>query len=137
MNLFICRGNLVKDTHFAENEKGCYCLGKIAVNTGKDNVSFIDFVAYEKTAEFLKEYGKKGQNFIFTGRIKTETKQENNKYYNVATMVVNQAEFGSSKASEDGEKKVFPEPSSIKKEQVKSDAETGDYLLDNEDDVPF
>lgn len=133
MNTLIIRGNLTKDCFYKENDKGSMALGTIAVANGKDNTNFVDFVAYEKSATFLKEYGKKGQNFIFIGRLKTENIKDGDKYYCTCKMVVNQVEFGTTKASED---KPSAKKVEHKVEQDSDDAEDGDYLLDD-DNVPF
>lgn len=42
----------------------------VAVNHTKDEVSFIDCVAWEKTADFLSKYSKKGQTLYLEGTLK-------------------------------------------------------------------
>ena len=55
----------------------------VAVNHTKDEVSFIDCVAWEKTADFLSKYSKKGQTLYLEGTLKQnrfKDKDGNNRY---------------------------------------------------------
>lgn len=50
----------------------------VAVNHTKDEVSYIDCVAWEATADFLSKYSKKGQTLYIEGTLKQNKWQDKN-----------------------------------------------------------
>jgi len=72
MNVFCFAGNICKDIELRTTQSGKRVASfSVAINEGKDKTEFINCVAWEKTAELLKEYCSKGDRLSGTGRIQT------------------------------------------------------------------
>jgi single-strand DNA-binding protein len=70
MNLFIFNGNITKDIELRTTTSGKQVASfSVALNNGKDDTTFINCVAWEKTAELLNSYCKKGDRLCGQGRI--------------------------------------------------------------------
>ncbi len=70
MNLFIFNGNITKDIDLRTTTSGKQVASfSVALNNGKDDTTFINCVAWEKTAELLNSYCKKGDRLCGQGRI--------------------------------------------------------------------
>ena len=103
MNQVILTGHLVKDIELrkTQNNKSVASF-TIAVSNGKDkNADFINCVAWEKTAELLSQYVKKGHKIGVQGKISTRsyTNRENQKQY-ITEVLVREVEFLESKPKE-------------------------------------
>lgn len=100
----------------------------IAVNKqGKDaGADFIDCVAWEKTAEFISRYFKKGDSIAITGALHTRSYEDKDgKRRKVTEVTVDRAYFT-------GNKKESNEPI------VTTPPMTGDFeLVDSGEDLPF
>lgn len=77
MNIVILEGRLVRELEYKKsnvNNKN-YCSNCIAVDRGKDKEGnkrealFVNFVVWEKNAEYLCKYAKKGGRIILQGRL--------------------------------------------------------------------
>lgn len=77
MNIVILEGRLVRELEYKKsnvNNKN-YCSNCIAVDRGKDKEGnkrealFVNFVVWEKNAEYLYKYAKKGGRIILQGRL--------------------------------------------------------------------
>ena len=66
----------------------------------EQTADFINCVAFNKTAEFLERFGRKGTKFVLEGRIQTGsyTNKDGNKVY-TTDVVVEEQEFAESKGS--------------------------------------
>ncbi|NCC41390.1 MAG: single-stranded DNA-binding protein [Gammaproteobacteria bacterium] len=95
MNTFCFSGNVCKDIELRMTTSGKQVASfSIAINEGKDKTEFVNCVAWEKTAELLNQYVKKGDRLSGTGRIQTrkwEDQQGNTKY--ATECVVTQFDF--------------------------------------------
>lgn len=103
MNLVVLKGRLARDInlHFS-NQGTAYTNFTVAVNRySKDKDSNADFIyctAFGKTAEFIAEYFRKGQEILLRGNIKTETlEKEGSKVYKQSVFVENIEFVGSKK----------------------------------------
>lgn len=67
---------------------------------GEQTADFINCVAFNKTAEFMERFGRKGTKFVVEGRIQTGsyTNKDGQKVY-TTDVIVEQVEFAESKAS--------------------------------------
>lgn len=66
----------------------------LAVNHGKEEVSYFDIVCFGKTAENVAKYVKKGRQVIVSGRLqqrKWQTKEGENRYS--VEIIANQVQF--------------------------------------------
>jgi single-strand DNA-binding protein len=97
LNHVSIQGRLVRDAELRRTGNGkAVCSFTLACdNPGKDNgASFIDCVAWDKTAEFVNNYFLKGSAIIVEGRLASrqyETKDGNKR--TVTEVVVSQAHF--------------------------------------------
>ena len=73
MNQVILTGHLAKDIELRKTQHNKSVASfTIAVSNGKDkNADFINCVAWEKTAELLSQYVKKGHKIGVQGKVST------------------------------------------------------------------
>ena len=111
MNLVILKGRLTKSPTLLFSKSGIgYTSINIAVDRySKDKNSNADFIyctAFGKTAEFIAEYFRKGQEILLRGNIKTETlEKEGSKVYKQSVFVETVEFVGSKKEVENAETK--------------------------------
>lgn len=123
MNKVFLRGNLTRDPELKYTQSGkAYVRGSIAVNHARSKnkeAEFYTFIAWEKTAEFLAKYFRKGTCLIIEGHLQT-SKYKNKDGVEVSTVdvVVENVEFGGGRKT-DGDKE-FPNSTPI-----------------DDDDIPF
>lgn len=73
MNSVNLVGRLTRDPELKYGQSGkAYTFFCVAVNAGKDKANFIDCVAYDKQAEVLGEYTRKGSQVGISGYIRTD-----------------------------------------------------------------
>lgn len=96
MNVIAITGNICKDVElkYTKNNKG-YVENTLGVAKDKkdDNGNmlsdFIDFVAFEKKADYLSQYAKKGDKLEINGKLRVDTWQdEKTKEYKTRSYVV-------------------------------------------------
>lgn len=77
-NLVILLGRMVRDPELRYTSNGkAYTTFTLAVQKIKDEAEFIDCVAWEKTAETIAEYFRKGNRILINGKIITSTYESN------------------------------------------------------------
>ena len=105
MNKVILSGRLTKDAEVRYGASGnAVAKFSLAVdrkfNKEEQSADFINCTSFNKTAEFLEKFGKKGTKFIVEGRIQTGsyTNKDGQKVY-TTDVVVEQVEFAESKGN--------------------------------------
>lgn len=96
MNYVGLMGRLTKDPELKQTSQGkSYCRFSIAVRKEfvKDGVDFINCIAWEKTADLISNYFKKGDRILLQGRINTGTYEVNGEKRTSFDIVVSQIEF--------------------------------------------
>lgn len=95
MNKVILKGRLTKDVdlRYTQTESKAVANFSIAVNRIGKGTDFFNCVAWDKQAEFVTKYFKKGQEILLAGRIEND-KYEDKTYTNIK---VEQIEFCGSK----------------------------------------
>ena len=106
MNKVILSGNLTRDPEIRTTQSGkAYARCGIAVNRpyskDKDAVDFFNLLAWEKTADFIGKYFKKGQRILIEGRLQTSSYEKDGVKHNAVDIVVDNAEFADSKRQDD------------------------------------
>jgi len=136
MNKAILLGNLSRDVEMKQAGGTTIGTFTIAVNGyakqggGEPRVDFIDCVAFNKTAENIGKYFKKGSKIALCGRIQVDpyTDKQGNKRKRTV-VIVNEFFFCASKAEETQKKENRPA------------AKGNDYYEDpegiDEEDLPF
>ena len=78
MNLVILSGRMVRDPELKYTSGGkAYTNFTLAVQKTKDEAEFIDCIVWEKTAETIAEYFRKGNRILINGKIVTSTYESN------------------------------------------------------------
>ena len=114
MNVICITGNLCKDVEikYTKNNKGFVenTLGVVKDKKREDGTKesdFIDFVAFEKKADYLSQYAKKGDKLEINGKLRVDTWQDDKGEYKTRTYVV-----------ADNVKILTARPKEIKEEEV-------------------
>ncbi|MHB1651413.1 MAG: single-stranded DNA-binding protein [Desulfitobacteriaceae bacterium] len=96
MNNVQVLGRLTKDPELKYSQNGkAVCQFSIAVNRNKDETDFFDCVAWEKTAETVSNYVKKGQRVLVDGRLQQEKwkDQQSSENRYAVKIIVNRFDF--------------------------------------------
>lgn len=114
MNQIILIGNIVQDLELrvTKSDKQ-YTFVKLAVRRDKDNTDFIDCIGWEKTAELLIKYAKKGKKIAIQGSLQIDKKNNNGTWIEKHLVVISRVEFCDSKELE------MPSQSNVSKEVAK------------------
>lgn len=136
-------GRITKDIELRTTDSGLQCVAMfIAINNGKDKdgkdrpADFPKIYVYEKQAENLAKYCKKGSQIAITGRLKTRSwdKEDGNKGYETY-VVANKIQFLDTKSSSEN---TIPEPDYVSsKEERDPFKEFGEEVVLTDADLPF
>ena len=111
MNRFEEIGNAVSDIELTKAGEAPLVRFTLAVKRqyknkeGNYDTDFIQFKAWDKTAELLSKYVKKGDKVFVAGEIQTSTSEKDGDKRYFTDLVVNEVEFLSSKKAEQTESK--------------------------------
>ena len=129
INKVILMGRITADPELRMSTSNVPVMGfTIAVNKpkkkdGTQEANFIDCVAFNKTAEFINKYFKKGSLIIVFGQINTGTYEKDGKKFKSTKIIVDEVQFGESK-----------------KETASPDIPAADFfsdIRDMDEDLPF
>ena len=104
MNIIAISGRLVRDPELRRSQSGKAVTSfTIAVDRPgvKDKTDFIDCVAWEKKAEFVSRYFRKGQRIEVSGVITSRTYEKEGQSRKAVEVRCDQVFFGDSKKSDD------------------------------------
>lgn len=124
-NIVILNGRLIADPELAKtkNDKS-YCKFTLAVDKqGKDaGASFITCVAWDKRAETISQYVKKGNRFQVIGRLDQTSYEKDGKKQSFLNVIVDNFDFLESKKSEEKtpseEFGLFEKKNKVEKEEI-------------------
>ena len=111
MNKVILMGRLVKNPEVRQDASGAISMARYALavdrmRTKKDEdpgADFINCVVFGKSAEFAKNYLRKGTKLVIEGRIQTGSyTNKNGKKVYTTDVVIERQEFAESKAASSG-----------------------------------
>lgn len=114
MNNVQLLGRLVKDADFQKGTKGkkSYAKFTLAVPRGKDETDFINCIAFDKTAELISDYVKKGNRLLAEGSINVSkyTNKEGKDAYatNIIISRINFIDYKDSDTSEESQQEELP-----------------------------
>lgn len=113
LNKCILMGRLTKDPELRHTNSGkAVATFTVAIDNGygeNKTTDFINCVAWEKTAEFIKNWFTKGRMIVLVGRISTRTyESEDGRKNYVTEVVVNEATFGDNKKEETTDSGFMP-----------------------------
>lgn len=130
MNKVVLMGRLTKDpeTRYTQTSNTQVTSFTLAVNRrvskeGQPSADFINIIAWNKTAEFVSKYFKKGQQVGVIGRIQTRNynDEQGQKHY-VTEVVAEEVYFADTKKEE------------VEKNQL---VEGNQFEITSEDDLPW
>ena len=131
MNYVSLLGRLTRDVEVTYTQSGkAYARFSLAVSKGtsnRDEVDFINCIAWEKRAETISQYFKKGSRILVQGRITTGSYEKNGETRYTTDVVVNNFDFIETKSSEGNYGNNFS----------KNEPTVVDEPVDSEDDFPF
>lgn len=142
MNRICLTGNMVKDikVEYTNNNKN-YVRNTIAVRKDKKNEEgnylsdFIDFVVFEKKADYLNTYAKKGDKIEIEGKLRVDTwKDEEGKTHSRAYVVCDKINILTSRIKEP----IIEEPeeeNEFKDSSIKTIQQSQIEITD--EDLPF
>ena len=99
MNQVILTGNLTRDPEVRTTHSGKMRVTfGIAVQYGNKETEFFNLVAWDKTAEFIGKYFRKGKRIMVVGHLQTNNYTDSSgvKRYGV-DIIVDSVEFGGGK----------------------------------------
>ena len=100
MNIAILMGRMTRDPELKYTSGGkAYTTFTLAVQKTRDEAEFIDCVAWEKTAENIAEYFRKGNRILIQGRLSVNSYEQNGDKRKFIRVLVNTFEFIDSKNS--------------------------------------
>jgi single-strand binding protein len=126
MNHITLIGRLTKDPELKYSQSGkAYCRFTLAVarEFNRDETDFLDCVAWNKAAEIIAEYLRKGKRAAIQGRLETGTYEKDGKNIKTHNIVVDRFEFVDSARSETNKNQSY--------------SNNNDDVLDDNDDFPF
>lgn len=103
MNVIVLTGRLTKDPEVKKGNSGkTYARFTLAVDRqfSKDEVDFINCVAFGKTAELIGEYLRKGKKIGVTGRLQMNRYEVNGEKRTSYDVVVDSLEFLETRSKE-------------------------------------
>jgi single-strand DNA-binding protein len=144
MNIAIILGRLTKTPEIKTSSNGTKLLNfTLAVNKsykGEEQTSYINCVAFNKTAEIIAQYTEKASKLIVQGEIQTRSYDKDGVKVYVTEIVVNQVTIIDFKDKQ--EKDTPVPPSSPRSDRLTQHKETIEKRLEeatiiNESDLPF
>lgn len=94
MNVVILMGRMTRDPELKFTSGGkVFANFSLAVQKTKDEVEFIDCTVWEKTAETIAEYFRKGNRILVQGRLSVSSYEQNGEKRRMTRVVVNSFEF--------------------------------------------
>ena len=136
MNKVILIGRLTKEpeTRYTQTNNIQVTSFTLAVNRrfakeGEQQADFINIVAWNKTAEFVSKYFRKGQQVAVVGRIQTRNYDDNNgvKHY-VTEVIAEEVYFADSKKEGQADESNMESSTPVT---------NNDFEITSSDDLPF
>lgn len=136
-NNFIFIGRLTKspELRYTSSNKAVTQID-LAVQNGKDDVTFVPITLFEKMAENVCKYCEKGDLIGFQGSVKNHNWEDNkgNKHYDY-TFMANRTSFLQTKTNNQQEPKQAENVKKSTDEQIYADF--GDSIEISDDDIAF
>ena len=100
MNVVMLMGRMTRDPELKYTSGGkAFANFTLAVQKTKDEAEFIDCTVWEKTAETIAEYFRKGNKILVQGRLNVSSYEQNGEKRRMTRVVVNSFEFVESAGS--------------------------------------
>ena len=139
MNVVILMGRMTRDPELKYTSGGkAFANFSLAVQKLRDGVEFIDCTAWEKTAETIAEYFRKGNRILIQGRLSVNSYEQNGEKRRMTRVVVNSFEFIENSGNGGGyqQQQTFNNNSNSKPVQNNSFENDNDDM-DDDEEFPF
>lgn len=141
-NIVCLIGRLTKDPELKTTQSGkSVCSFSLAVDgVKKKETHFIDCVAWNKTAENLAKFKKKGEQIAITGRLTTRNFEDRNGNKRKAVEVtVNDLQFIGGKSNDEAPKTSYSAPQSRNGTRITAEQFEAAYNMEEDDgeSLPF
>ena len=140
MNVVILMGRMTRDPELKFTSGGkAFANFSLAVQKAKDEVEYIDCTVWEKTAETIAEYFRKGNRILIQGRLSVNSYEQNGEKRRKMKVVVNSFEFvESSKSSGNSEGYQQNKSFSSNNKPVQNNSfENDNDDMDDDEEFPF
>ena len=139
MNVVILMGRMTRDPELKFTSGGkAFANFSLAVQKAKDEVEFIDCTVWEKTAETIAEYFRKGNRILVQGRLSVSSYEQNGEKRRMTRVVANSFEFVES-AGNSGNNSGYQQQQSFNNSNNKpvqnDDFDNDD--MDDDEEFPF
>ena len=135
MNVVILMGRMTRDPELKYTSGGkAFANFSLAVQKTKDEVEFIDCTAWEKTAETIAEYFRKGNRILIQGRLSGSNYEQNGEKRKSTKVVVNSFEFVESSGTS-GNNGGYQQQQSFSNNTKKPVSVQNDTYEDDNDDM--
>ena len=135
MNVVILMGRMTRDPELKYTSGGkAFANFSLAVQKTKDEVEFIDCTAWEKTAETIAEYFRKGNRIPIQGRLSVSNYEQNGEKRKSTKVVVNSFEFVESSGTS-GNNGGYQQQQSFNNNTKKPVSVQNDTYEDDNDDM--
>ena len=135
MNVVMLMGRMTRDPELKYTSGGkAYANFTLAVQKTKDDAEFIDCVAWEKTAETIAEYFRKGRKILLQGRLNVSSYEQNGEKRKSTKVVVNSFEFVESSGTS-GNNGGYQQQQSFSNNTKKPVSVQNDTYEDDNDDM--
>ncbi len=141
MNVVILMGRMTRDPELKYTSGGkAFANFSLAVQKTKDEAEFIDCTVWEKTAETIAEYFRKGNRILVQGRLSVSNYEQNGEKRKMTRVVVNSFEFveSSGNAGNSGGYQQQQSFNNNNNKPVQNDAfENDNDDMDDDEEFPF
>ena len=142
MNVVILMGRMTRDPELKYTSGGkAFANFSLAVQKNKDEVEFIDCTVWEKTAETIAEYFRKGNRILVQGRLSVSSYEQNGEKRRATRVVVNSFEFVESagnSSNSGGYQQHQPFKNNNSKPPVQNETfENDNDDMDDDEEFPF
>ena len=135
MNVVILMGRMTGDPELKYTSGGkAFANFSLAVQKLRDGVEFIDCTAWEKTAETIAEYFRKGNRILIQGRLSVSNYEQNGEKRKSTKVVVNSFEFVESSGTS-GNNGGYQQQQSFSNNTKKPVSVQNDTYEDDNDDM--
>ena len=135
MNVVILMGRMTRDPELKYTSGGkAYTSFTLAVQKMKDDAEFIDCIAWEKTAETIAEYFRKGRKILVQGRLNVSSYEQNGEKRKSTKVVVSSFEFVESSGTS-GNNGGYQQQQSFSNNTKKPVSVQNDTYEDDNDDM--
>ena len=138
MNQVLLIGRLTKDPELKYSQSGtAFCRRSIAVTKefNRNETDFFDCVAWNKTAEIIAEYMRKGKKIAIQGRLETGGYEKEGRNIKTYSIIVDKFEFVDSAGGQGQQQSSSYSSQGTQSKETFADNDN-DEIMDD-DDFPF